>query len=295
MIWSSGPMMTCSGLVSARTRRLRRKCLLAIRHATFLPGGLSRDGSRASHGRTSLGAYGSELLGVSSRHLLVPLHRGQWPLVRILPEQGPRGPDSTRIGTDRGHRPRCRRRSILDREEVGGIRDSGGPGGREAGSSVLATVGAVFALVAGRCRLHGGAVVIGDGAWGSWASAARGRARCWRASRKRMRRADGRRARRLRDVRAGGTSLCGPPRGGGSAAGSGGPHPTRASRASACGRALARWHRRCRSGDGSPSPGDRRPGSTRSVPRSGSRAWPRTWWACTRPASWTWGACRHGD
>ena len=31
----------------------------------------------------------------------------------------------------------------------------------------------------------GRAVVIGDGAWGSWASAARGRARCWRASRKR--------------------------------------------------------------------------------------------------------------
>ena len=50
---------------------------------------------------------------------------------------------------------------------IGGIRDSGVyPEDGRLVHPVLATVGAVFAWWRGDVVFHGGAVVIGDGAWG---------------------------------------------------------------------------------------------------------------------------------
>jgi hypothetical protein len=121
-----------------------------------------------SDSKQFFGAYGSEVMGLTPEELLVPLEAGQWPLIRIRHEQAAPASVATVFGSDR---------ATIAFEDGGSARLDRASGSatlttvdaRDDGSLVhplLATVGAVFAWWRGQVVFHGGAVVIGGGAWG---------------------------------------------------------------------------------------------------------------------------------
>ena len=151
----------------------------------------------------AFGAYGSEVTGLSSRELLVSLETGHWPLVRIRSEQAAPAPVKTVFGRDRatiafedGGIARLDRASGTATLQTAEARDDG-----SLVHPLLATVGAVFAWWRGQVVFHGGAVVMGGGAWELLGERGSGRARCWQASRWPASSADRRRAGHLAGTR----------------------------------------------------------------------------------------------
>ena len=114
------------------------------------------------------GAYGSELVGLATNDLLVPLEGGRWPKVRIRVAQYAApgqimglGRDGATIDFGPGER------AVLDRQRGEAVFVT--TGRSDDGSLIhplLASAAAVFAWWRGQVVLHGGAFEIGGGAWG---------------------------------------------------------------------------------------------------------------------------------